>query len=410
MTAPRSHRAVVSYLAFLGVVMAVGVDIALPAFDRIGDSFDLGATGGNVSLVGTTYFLGMATGQLVFGPASDRFGRSACLKVGIVLAVIGALGAALAPSFGLLLAARVVWGLGAASPAVLRTAIARDLFEGDEMARVVTTIMAVFLIGPIIVPSLGQLVLEVGSWRTVFAVATVVSAAGFVWTLGFGETLKPEDRREFKLATFGQAIGVVARTRSTVGYIVAQTFTTGAFVIFLGSSQPIMDNIYDRGSQFAAYFGLAGALMAVGLLINNRLIRLRGTRFILMGVSMAMVALAALGVVMMLATDGRPPFGAWFAWVAVTNSMVVLMSPMCNTLALEPMGRLAGTASAILGFVTLAGGALLASVFDALIEDSVTPMAVGYFLYGSLALVALVWAGRAARTETGLIASEPVVA
>ena len=128
----RTHRSVVSYLAFLGVVMAVGVDIALPAFDDIGDAFDLGPGGGNVSLVGTTYFLGMATGQLVFGPASDRFGRSACLKVGIVLAAIGAFGSAFAPTFGLLLVSRAVWGLGAASPAVLRTAIARDTSSADS--------------------------------------------------------------------------------------------------------------------------------------------------------------------------------------------------------------------------------------------------------------------------------------
>ena len=95
---------------------------------------------------------------------------------------------------------------------------------------------------------------------------------------------------------------------------------------------------------------------------------------------------------MMLLTDGRPPFAAWFVWLALSNSLPTLMSPMCNSLALEPMGRLAGTASAILGFVTLADGALLAQVFDSMIDRSVTPMAVGYVVYGSLALAALLWA------------------
>ena len=102
-TDDRSQRATVAYLAFLGIVMAVGVDIALPAFARISDTFSLSDGDGQVSLVGTTYFLGMATGQLVFGPASDRFGRRRCLQIGIVLAAIGALGAAIAPSFTLLL-------------------------------------------------------------------------------------------------------------------------------------------------------------------------------------------------------------------------------------------------------------------------------------------------------------------
>ena len=111
-TDDRSQRATVAYLAFLGIVMAVGVDIALPAFARISDTFSLSDGDGQVSLVGTTYFLGMATGQLVFGPASDRFGRRRCLQIGIVLAAIGALGAAIAPSFTLLLVARGVWASG----------------------------------------------------------------------------------------------------------------------------------------------------------------------------------------------------------------------------------------------------------------------------------------------------------
>lgn len=391
-TDDRSQRATVAYLAFLGIVMAVGVDIALPAFARISDTFSLSNGDGQVSLVGTTYFLGMATGQLVFGPASDRFGRRRCLQIGIVLAAIGALGAAIAPSFTLLLVARGVWGLGAAAPAVLRTAIARDLFDGDEMARVVTVIMAVFLIGPIFVPSFGQLILASGSWRAVFVAALVIAAVGFVWTLAFGETLRPEDRRPLAAGPLLEALGAVVRTRATVGYILAQTFATGAFVIFLGSGQPIIDRIYGRGSQFALFFGIAGTVMSLALVGNNRLIRMHGARTMALVAAISFVTLATGGLVMMLLTDGRPPFAAWFVWLALSNSLPTLMSPMCNSLALEPMGRLAGTASAILGFVTLAGGALLAQVFDSMIDRSVTPMAVGYVVYGSLALAALLWA------------------
>lgn len=380
--------------------MAVGVDIALPAFDDISESFGLGERGAGVSLVGTTYFLGMATGQLVFGPASDRFGRRRCLQVGIVLAALGAFGSAVAPNFGLLLAARCIWGLGAAAPAVLRTAIARDLFEGDEMARVVTVITAVFLIGPIIVPSFGQAVLSIGSWRTVFVAALAVAAVGFLWTMWFGETLRAEDRRPLEFRSLADAFRVVVRTRPTVGYILAQTFATGAFVIFLGSGQPIIDRIYGRGSQFALFFGIAGATMSVALLVNNRLIRAHGARTMVLVVSVAFVTLAGAGLATMIAADGRPPFAVWFVWVAVGNSMLTLMSPMCNSLALEPMGRLAGTASALLGFMTLAGGAVLAQLFDSLIDDTVTPMAVGYLTYGAVGLGALMWA-RAADTGSG---------
>jgi len=385
---------VVSYLAFVAVVMAVGVDIALPAFRQIADTFRVTDSGGSISLITTTYFLGMAFGQLVFGPASDRFGRRPCLIIGIVLTVIGALGSALAPSFELLLVARVVWGLGAASPGVLRTTIARDLFDGDQMARVVSIVMAVFLVGPILVPSIGQAVLSVGSWRTVFMVATLVSAIGLVWTLQFGETLRPEHRRDFDLRTFASGCRSVLRNRTTRSYIFAQMFTTGAFQIFLGSGQPIMDRIYGRGSQFALLFGGCGLFVAAALVGSTKLIGRYGTRTMVVRAGFALLGFSIAGLVLMVASDGVPPFGLWFIWLAFTNATVVAMSPMCNALALEPMRDLAGTASAVLGFITLAGGAGLASIFDVLIVDSVTPMGVGYVLYGSIAVAIIVRIGQ----------------
>lgn len=386
-------RSTIAFLAFLGVAMAVGVDIALPAFHRIADGLSI-ADPSRVSLVGTTYFLGMATGQLVFGPASDRFGRTRTLRVGLALATVGALASMVAPRFGVLLAARAAWGLGAAAPAVLRFAIARDLFDGDRMARVVTTVQAVFLLGPIVVPLIGQAVLAAGPWRAVFGAATLVTATAFAWTTRFPETLDPEHRRPLDVSALGRAFVTVAKTRTAVGHMAAQTFTTGAFIIFLGSSQRIVDRVYGRASLFGVIFAGAGTILAVSLTINARLIRRFGARTMVLVASCAALALAATGLAAFSATGGRPPLLVWFVWVAFSNTMFSLMTPMCQALALEPMGALAGSASAIHGFVTMAGGALLASIFDSLIDRSVTPMAVGYTLYSGLALVSLVWARR----------------
>ena len=174
----------IRFLAALGILLAFGIDAALPAFDEI--VADLPEATGRISLIGTVYFLGMAAGQLVFGPLSDRFGRRNALLAGMGLYAFGAIAAALASSFTLLLVARAIWGLGAASPAVLRVAIARDLYDGDQMAKVVTIVMAVFLIGPIVAPFLGEAILQVGSWRLVFTAAVALAAlaaAAFVTQL-----------------------------------------------------------------------------------------------------------------------------------------------------------------------------------------------------------------------------------
>jgi len=184
----RSDTSVVSYLAYLGIVLAVGIDITLPAFDDLDVAFGLSDRGISVGVVGTVYILGMAIGQLVYGIASDRFGRRPTMLFGIGLYSLGVLTALFAPTLEVLLAGRLLWGLGAAAPFVLRQAIARDLYEGDRMARIITIVTAVFLLGPIFVPIIGAGILLVAPWQGVFAVALVAAGAALVWTLRFGES------------------------------------------------------------------------------------------------------------------------------------------------------------------------------------------------------------------------------
>ena len=193
----------IAFLAFISSLLAFGIDVSLPAFDELRDHFDLAEGSGEVSLVVTFYFLGMAGGQLFYGPFADRFGRRPVLTVGLAIYAVGATGAATATSMEMLLAARLLWGLGAASAMVLYTAMARDLYEGDQMARVMTLVMAVFLIGPMIVPALGELLLLTGSWRSVFVFGVLLALVAIAWSRRFGETLPDERRRPLE---FGETL------------------------------------------------------------------------------------------------------------------------------------------------------------------------------------------------------------
>ena len=163
----RSERATILFVAFLAVIMAFGVEAVLPAFGDIDEEFGFTDRGLSVSLLVTALLVGMAAGQFVWGPLSDRIGRRPALYAGIGLYALGAVGTALAPSLPLLLAARVVWGVGAAAPNGLRLAVARDLFSGDQMARIVTFATAVFLIGPVVMPIFGTVLLAVGPWQVI---------------------------------------------------------------------------------------------------------------------------------------------------------------------------------------------------------------------------------------------------
>jgi DHA1 family bicyclomycin/chloramphenicol resistance-like MFS transporter len=386
--------AVVAFLAFVSVLMAFGIDAALPAFDELRQDFGLDARGLSPAITGTPYFVGMAIGQLIFGVLADRFGRRPIMMVGLSVYALGALGAATANGLGMLLVGRFIWGLGAAAPAVLRMAIARDLYAGERMARVVSLVTAVFLIGPIVVPFIGEWILLTGSWRAVFAVAIALAAVALAWAFAFGETLAPEHRQPLRIRPITRAFAAVVTTRVTLWAIIAQAFFGAAFFIWLGSAQPVIDRIYGRSSQFTLLFGLSGVGMAAALLVNNRLISRFGVRPMAVRAAWVFVLAGLAGLTVAIAWGGVPPLWAWFAWALVANAMSMIMTPMCAAIALGPMADQAGMASAVLGLGQLGVGALLAAVVDARIGATVTPMLVGATAFGAAGLGALLWSGR----------------
>ncbi len=398
--AARSDAGVIAFLAFIGVLMAYGIDAALPAFDELRADFDLDDRGISPAIVGTPYFVGAAVGQLVFGVVADRIGRRPTLLAGFGIYGVAAVGAAVAGELWLLLVARFVWGVGAAAPSVLRFAIARDLFDGDRLARVISTFSAVFLLGPIFVPFVGEAIVAFGSWRTVFAIALPLALVAIGWTIVFGETLAPEHRRPLRFAPIVDGFRAVVRTPVTRWVMVSQVFVTAAFFIWLGSAQPVIDVVYDRDDQFTIFFGLSGAGMAIALLANNRLIDRFGTRRMVRLASAGFVVVTVLGLIVAIAGDGRPSFALWFGWAVLANACAMVIGPMSASLALEPMADKAGTASALLGVAQFGVGALLAAVVDAQIGDTVTPMLVGALVYGSISLVAMLLALAAPSVST----------
>lgn len=380
---------VIAYLAFLGILMATGIDMSLPAFDEI--DADLGA-GGSESLIVTVYFFGAAFGQLVAGPVSDAIGRRPTLLAGLALYVVGAVAAALAPGFGTLLAARFVWGLGAASPTGMRTAIARDLYAGDRMARVTTVMMAVFLLGPIFTPLLGEFVLSFASWRYIFVFTAVLGIAAAGIAIAFGETHPPDRRRKLTVTEFRAALKLILSTRVTLGHLGATVFWSAAFFIFLASAQPVFDKIFDRGDEFALLFACLGAITIPLLLINNQVIaRLGASRTSVITAGVSLVA-SLLGAFWLLAIDSSPSFWLFYGWLIVASAFITLSTPPMYALALDPMGALAGTASALIFFSGFAAGSLLAAIFSALIEDTVTPFVLGFAVYGLIGFACQLWA------------------
>lgn len=371
---------------------ALGIDLMLPAFGAI--RADLGLPVGSPAVTGlvTTYFLGLAMGQVVYGPLADRFGRRPVLFIGYGVYALGALASTLLPTLTGLLVARFVWGLGAAGPRVVTLAIVRDRWQGERMSRAMSFIMAVFILVPIVAPSLGAAISAVASWRWLFALCVAAVAAMTVWAgLRMPETLAPQHRR---LLSFGRVLAAtreVGTHRQTAGYTVAMTVLYGAFTSYLGSSEAIFDQVFDAGDLFPVLFGVLAAVMGGAMLVNAKVVGRFGPRRFVHGVLLAYLVVAALLLLLSVQTAGRPPLVLFMVGLGLILACHALLLPNFNTIAMDPMGAIAGTASSVTGAVQLAGGALLGALIDRTFDATVLPLSVAFLGMGVLATTIVLW-------------------
>lgn len=381
-------------IALLAVSMsltALGIDLVLPAFGDIRADLGLAADSNATAGLVTAYFIGLAIGQLGFGVLADGRGRRPALYLGYAIYGVGAVASVLAPSLETLLVARVVWGLGAASGRVVTLAVVRDTWTGDRMSRAMSFIMAVFILVPVVSPTLGAGLLTIVGWRWLFAVCAAAVAAVALWALRLPETLAPADRRQMHPGRVLEAARIVAATRPTAAGGLGLMLLYGAFTSWLGSSELIIDDVFDRAEQFPLIFGGIAGVLGIGMLVNARIVERFGTRRVTLAALAGYLVVATAFVVLVLGAQGTPGFWPFAVALGLLLGAHALLVPNVNSLAMEPVGHVAGTASALLGSVQIAGGAALGAVVDRLYDGTVTPLAVGFLGFGVVGAAVIAW-------------------
>ncbi len=382
------------FIALLSMIMAMGalgIDMMLPAFDDIRASFDLAPDSNRVAQMVTAYFLGMAIAPIPYGAISDRWGRKPVLWLSISIYVIGASASALAPSFELLLAGRFVWGVGAAGGRVVAFAILRDTHDGDRMARMMSFMMAVFILVPILAPSIGAILVAIAPWQTIFWVAAGAGIAVLAWSTRLEESLAPADRRADLFATVPATAKRMAGDLSIAAPVLALTAVMAVMSTYLASSELIIADLFGWGDRFPIIFGAVAAALGVASLVNGRLLGRMGIERII-GPVAGIYLLAGLGALAVTMTaDGNPSFWVFMPLVTAALACQMFLMPALNTLALTPMADAAGTASALVATISTAVGATLGAFVDAQFDDTVTPLAVALVVAG-LVVTALIGA------------------
>ena len=387
---PMGFLEFVLLIAALMALGALGVDAMLPNLPAIGEALGVADENRRQTII-TVYLLGFGGAQVVYGPLADRFGRRPVLLVGLGIYTAFSLIAAFSRSFELLLLARVFQGVGAAATRAIPVSIVRDRYSGRDMARVMSLSSMVFMGAPILAPTLGQAVLVVASWPWVFG---VLGAAGLMvigWTaLRLPETLHPEDRLPIQAPRILASFRAAASDRSAMAYTLAQTFLFGGILGFINSAQQVFAEAFHAAAVFPLVFAIAASFIALASLLNARLVGRLGMRWLSHGALIGFLVLAASHLV--IALTGWESLVLFVALQAATMFTFGLTSGNFGAMAMEPMGHIAGVASAFQGFVSMVGATLIGFVIGQCFSGTVVPVEAGYLLCGLASMACVLWA------------------
>jgi len=394
----RAPPAFLIFLALMTSVIALTIDAVLPSLDAISTELGFAAANDRHLLV-LLVFAGMGLSQLVFGTLSDQIGRKPAALAGWLVYLAGTLTCLAATTPAMIFAGRFLQGLGAGGPRIVAMAVVRDLYEGRAMARILSLVLTIFMIVPICAPLIGQGIAALAGWRAIFGLYLALALVSGGWyLLGVPETLHPRHRRPAGLAPVLGAFAEVLTSRVAMLYTLSAVSVFAPFVVYLATAQQVLEELYGLGPWFPVAFAALAGSFALASFTNSRLVMRLGMRRLSQSGLAVLTGTALVAVVLTRATPvgGVPPLWLFMALMAVIFFCVAILFANFNALALQPLGHVAGTASAVVMSMATLGAAptgyLIARGFD----GSLAPMFTGFLVLGIVgsAAMALAEGGR----------------
>ncbi len=375
----------IALLAMLFATVAFSVDSMLPALPQIAAELSPGDVN-RAQLIISAFIMGLGIGTLFAGPISDAVGRKPAILGGVAIYAVGAALASVAQSLDLLLAARVLQGLGAAGPRVVGLAMVRDLHAGREMARLVSFAMMIFTLVPAVAPSVGMVIAQAFGWRAIFAALILFALAASAWlSLRQPETLPPAARRPLRLGPLRAALREIGAHRQVVLATAAQTLIYGALFGTLASTQQIFATSFGRGESFPLWFALIALSSGAASLLNATLVLRLGMRTLVNRTLLLQIAVTAVVMAMTAGAlwPGWAAFPAYLVWTTGVFCMASFTIGNLNALALEPLGHIAGMAASVNGSIATVLSVFLAAPIGLAFDGTPVPLmaAVGLLAF-----------------------------
>ena len=385
----------IALMAVLMSIVAISIDAMLPALGIIGTDLNVEHANQPQYII-SVIFGGMAIGQLISGPLSDAIGRKKILFYCMIFYLFGSIICFNATSLETMLIGRFIQGLGASGPYVSTMSIVRDKYSGAGMARIMSLVMMIFIMTPALAPSLGQGILFIASWRYIFLLYVMYAVTVLAWvTFRLEETLSEENRVPYKAVNLYHGFCAVIGNKATVCYTVGMGLMFSSMMGYINSSRQIFQEIFNTGEMFVLYFGGLALTFGVASLLNSNLVMKYGMRTISSRSMTANVIASAIFLILLLNIDIK--FWMFLTFASFMFFNLGFIFGNLNALAMEPMGHIAGIASAIIGsvsfIISIIGGTIIGQYYD----GTLLPVIIGFLIAFMLTLVLFAIANRSVK-------------
>jgi DHA1 family bicyclomycin/chloramphenicol resistance-like MFS transporter len=379
----------VALMASLMSIVALSIDALLPALPLIGDAMGVTNPNENQKLI-TMIFLGIGFGQLIFGPLSDSFGRKPIVYTGFGLFIIASYICLTTNNMDMMILGRVLQGVGLASPRTISISTIRDSYSGDYMAKILSIVVMVFILVPVIAPTLGQFMLNYYNWQSIFYVNLLFGVVVMLWYWKRQpETLKLENKIPFTRSLFIDGSKEFMKYKVAVAFTLVSGFITGSFMVYLSTAQQIFQEQYDLADKFPYIFASLAIAVGIATYLNSIFVIKFGMYRIAYIATIAYVLISVLYIAL-YHTGANPSVSVLLGFFAAQFFAIGFLFGNLRALAMQPLGHIAGIGAAINGFVSTVMAVPIANYIGTFVYDSVLPLFIGFSLFGFLSLLVFI--------------------
>ena len=382
----RNELEFIALMAFLMSNVALSIDAILPGLTAIGYTLN-NSEESSLQLLITMIFLGLGIGELFFGTLSDSFGRKPVIYAGMGVFILASVICVTASGLEVMLLGRFLQGFGLSTARTVSISMIRDTFSGEKMARVMSFISAIFILVPMIAPILGQTILAISNWQSIFYFQLIFATVTLVWFyFRQEETLPQVNRIQFSNTSIVDGIVEYVRFKETVMYTIISGLIEGAFILYLSTSKQIFQDQYGLSKEFPFIFAAISFVLGIATFLNGSLVTRFGMRK-LTSWSLYLYTSTSAAYLFIFSSSVNPGLSYLLFFLFLQFFYLGFIFGNLGALAMQPVGHIAGVGAAVFSFTSMVLAVPLAMVAGIFVIDSVKPLFVIFFFSGGLSLI-----------------------